>query len=278
MGVIAATRRRLPRLRTLVGTLMVLAADAGAAQTPAGRALVSDERIAVATAAVAGQLDPRAAAALARVEGLGPQLLALRAYLRAGKTLADRWSWTAGEIERYEGSALQHALEAEVDRVRATFEAANPGYTLWVNRQVRSLELQLERWNDNASVDAAGTALLGDLREAMATAPAGRARTREWLRGFLASYVLPRAPTLAAPGLSAHGRMGAVDFQVRQGEQTVAAPSVDEIDRVWNAQGWRDRLNLAVRRASRQFHGPLQVPDEPWHYEYRPAAGVLAEQ
>jgi len=31
-------------------------------------------------------------------------------------------------------------------------------------------------------------------------------------------------------------------------------------------QGWGERLDAAVRAASRQFIGPLASPREPWHY------------
>jgi hypothetical protein len=48
--------------------------------------------------------------------------------------------------------------------VRQAFEAANPGYTLFVNSQVRSLDIQLQHWNENRSVAEAGNQLLEALR------------------------------------------------------------------------------------------------------------------
>jgi hypothetical protein len=39
---------------------------------------------------------------------------------------------------------------------------------------------------------------------------------------------------------------------------------------VWEGQGWARRL-AAVMRDTR-FVGPLQSPNEPWHYEYVPRA------
>jgi hypothetical protein len=265
--------------------LLVVAAPAAAAND-VGRAasIEADARIEQLVDAAAVHLDPRAAAALERIDALGPRLLALRSYLRAGASLDPRWSWTDEEIAQYGGSALQQALDAEIARVRAEFESANPGYTLWANPQVRSLDLQLQRWNENTTVAAAGEAMLAAARAAMTAAmaperadrpaPPGRGVFEAWLAG----YVPEPTPPLAAPGLSAHGRMSAVDFQVWRDEQVVAGTSVGDVEAVWNAGGWRERLQRAVRESSQQFHGPLAVPDEPWHYDYRPEAGVLAAQ
>lgn len=250
-------------------------------EDPVARSAV-DARIESEAAALAQRLDPRVAATLARIDGLGPRLLALRAYLRAGTTLPQRWSWTDAQIAHYEASPSRHVLEAELERVRIAFETANPGYTLWVNPQVRSLEVQLEGWNSNDSVAVAGATLLDAVRKATTAAaseaPTPATTTGARLAAFLNAYVPPTPAALAAPGLSPHGRMGAADFHVRQGEQTVAAPDTRQVASVWVAQGWRERLRDAVRSASPRFHGPLAVPDEPWHYDYRPEAGVLAEQ
>jgi hypothetical protein len=38
------------------------------------------------------------------IVGTDRQLLALRSYQRAGKGLAERWSWTQAEIEAFQGS------------------------------------------------------------------------------------------------------------------------------------------------------------------------------
>ena len=232
----------------------------------------AEQRIARHLAALQSNLDPRAAATLDRIDGLGRRLLAARAYVRSGANLAQRWSWSAEEIASYEGSPLQRRLDEEIGRIRAAFEKQNPGYTLWVNPQVRSLEIQLERWNANESVAAAGILLLADLRAAAVPL----VETSAWLEEFLRAYVPTPALPLAAPGLSAHGRMSAVDFQVRAGERTVAAPSLADVPTIWNAQGWRERLQAAVEAGSRHFEGPLQVPDEPWHYDYRPASAAVA--
>jgi hypothetical protein len=267
----------------LVALLLAWAAPAcaheAADQVAALAADPADAGIGAHLGALRETFDQRVVEALDRVEGLGPRLLAARAYLRNRANIAERWSWSDEDIARYEGSALQRALDDEVARVRATFEADNPGYTLWVNPQVRSLEVQLERWNSNESVAAAAQTLLQAVRDAARTANtpvAGSDSALEWFEGVLRDHVPQPTPTLAAPGLSAHGRMSAVDFHVLQGESSVAAPDAQQVTEVWRAQGWHTRLEAAVRSASRRFEGPLLVPDEPWHYEYRQSAGVAA--
>jgi hypothetical protein len=51
---------------------------------------------------------------------------------------------------------------------------------------------------------------------------------------------------------------------------STGGPSTSQVQAVWISQGWRDRLESAVRRVSDKFRGPLQNPDEPWHYDYHP--------
>ena len=80
-------------------------------------------------------------------------------------------------------------------------------------------------------------------------------------------------PTLAAPGLSPHGRMRAVDFQVESSRRIVAGTDSTAIASEWIAAGWKARLQAAIVAADVGFHGPLAMPDEPWHYDFRPEAG-----
>ena len=238
-----------------------------------------DARLEVHLRSLHQQFDPRVISALARIDGLDRKLLAARSYLRAGSSLADRWSWSQEQIDRYEGSALQHALDTEVAKVRAVFEAGNPGHSLWVNPQVRSVEQQLERWNANDSVAAAAESMLSRLRLRIAApdAPApGTQAAAEWFADVMSTTAPDPTPALAAPGLSRHGRMQAVDFQVQRGDRIIAGTSQDDIARAWEAQGWCERLVYAVRTASNLFEGPLVIPNEPWHYEYRPPAGLVA--
>src|SRR5690606_36923318 len=97
--------------------------------------------------------------ALLRIEGTPRQLLALRSYLRANARLIERWSWSDDEIESFEKTAAYRELMAEVARVQTRFEAENPGYTLYANTDVRSLDTQIERWNTNESVQRVATAI-----------------------------------------------------------------------------------------------------------------------
>lgn len=237
------------------------------------RAQAADDTLNAHLGAIRAALDPRAATALAQIEGTGRQLLAARSYLRAGPNLAERWSWSDAQIATWQDSPAQSALDAAVARVRAAFESANPGCTLHVNPEVRSLEIQLERWNTNPTIASASSALA----EAAALAvqsqefpapgtPLAHAAFGDFLRAFAPSPT----PPLAAPGLSAHGQMRAVDFVVTQGERMVAGASTADIPTLWIGQGWAGRLKAAVLASGAPFVGPLRTPDEPWHYDYRP--------
>ena len=219
---------------------------------------------------VAAGLDPRVSGALARIPETGPRLLALRSYLRAGDTLTGRWSWTAEQIREYEASEEFRDAQAELDRVIAAFAEAFPGYTLYVNREVRSLDLQLERWNSNRSVDAAAQSLMADLNGSYA-----KRRSRvdaDWLRQALLEWTPVPPATLAAPGLSAHGQARAFDFQIERGDQIVAGTESAHAARDWDDPGWTGRLKSLIGRVSTRLHGPLESPWEPWHYVYTPPA------
>ena len=162
--------------------------------------------------------------------------------------------------------------------MREVFERANPGYELFVNPQVRSLDIQLVNWNRNESVAAASTRLLQDA-VAHLGAVVGDTATREAsLAAFLKSYTPEPIPTVAAPGLSPHGQMRAIDFQVHRGAEIVAGPDTQSIVSQWDQGGWSARLDSAVREASRKFIGPLASPREPWHYTYTPVAVAVAGQ
>ena len=221
---------------------------------------------------IAAKLDARVVAVLPRIDDVGGRLLALRSYLRSGDRLGERWSWTEAQIAAYAGSPEQADLDAEIQRVRAAFEGANPGYVLFVNPQVRSLDIQLANWNRNESVAAASAHLLQEVVAHFDSA----AQDGAGLEAFLRAHIPEPVPTVAAPGLSPHGQMRAVDFQVHQGPNIVAGPDTHSIGPVWEQGGWAARLDLAIRDASRRFVGPLAIPPEPWHYTYSPVA--IAEQ
>jgi len=252
------------RYTLVVGAVLVTAAIAT-------RAAADDApRLPVYLDAVSARLPDLVRPALARIAGDGRKLLAARAYLRAGAGIAERWSWTDEQIARYQNSDEYRAALTEIDKIKARFAELNPGYTLYVNTDVRSLDLQIVRWNENASVGGAADALSQDAMRVLATYPArpGRAAVQRFI-GWLESWRPPTSPTLAAPGLSPHGRSRAFDFQIQQEATLVAGTDSTIIATVWDSGGWTQKLAAAVA-VSPHFRGPLSSPREPWHYEYVP--------
>jgi hypothetical protein len=260
---------RLPLWQSLLPWLLTALAAVNVAR--AEEAVVAERLDRMATAAAIAT-DARVASVLPRIEGVGPRLLALRSYLRSGDRLAERWSWSQEQIAAYAGSPEQQELDAEIGRVRQEFEKANPGYTLFVNPQVRSLDIQLANWGRNESVAAAAARLLLDAITHFLGRPVDDAAGAAELAAFLHGYVPEPIPTVAAPGLSPHGQMRASDFQVHRGDEIVAGPDTRTVDTTWMQEGWGGRLDAAVRAASRRFVGPLASPREPWHYTYTPVA------
>jgi hypothetical protein len=211
-------------------------------------------------------LPPRAVATLQSIAGADRRLLAVRAYLRAGSTLDERWSWSQQQLDAYPSTPEARAAAADIDAVIAAFSAANPGFTLGVNRLPRSLEVQIAHWNDNKTVAIAAAALAASLERqfgASAGAPDPAA-----LRGALMQWQPPLAATLAAPGLSAHGQARAFDFQVQRDGKVIAGLDAASARQQWDAAGWTQRLRAAVARAGNRFAGPLPSPYEPWHYAW----------
>jgi hypothetical protein len=212
-------------------------------------------------------LDARAVDTLHRIRGADRQLLALRAYLRAGDSLAARWSWSQNQLTRYPTTPEGKAAAADIDAVVAAFAKANPGYDLQVNLQPRSLEVQLAHWNDNASVAAVSETLAESLdrRFGRTASPS----TME-LRNALMQWTPDNAAALAAPGLSAHGQGRAFDFAVAHNGEVVAGLEAASAHQQWDAAGWTRKLHAAVTASGKPFVGPLQSPYEPWHYAYTP--------
>jgi len=237
--------------------------------TASSAAAASSDAVAAYATAAARQLPEQARSALESIEGGPRRLLATQAYLRADRTLVTRWSWSDREIAEYERSSDYQAMNAAVAQVNARFQTQNPGYSLAVNTQVRSLDLQLQRWNENSGVGSAAARIYAmasdELRNGNYPATPNAAATQRFV-AFLKSF--STAAPLAAPGLSLHGRARAMDFQVRKGNGTVAGPEVASVADVWEKQGWARRLAQAIDPAQGVFAGPLQQPNEPWHYEY----------
>jgi hypothetical protein len=258
------------RVRLLFAVVLI------ACLAAAGPSLAASASLQEYLLAVTHDLPPVAKQAVQRIGDSPRQLLAVRGYMRAGEQLNSRWSWSAEEIRAYEASQEYRDLLAEIAVVRARFEAQNPGYSLYANTGARSLDLQLQRWNSNGSVGViAGRLQQAALRELSGDAYPAHPDAKATLRfaNFLRAWrPTPAAAPLAVPGLSLHGRSRAIDFQIVQNGRIIAATEVAKVRSVWEQQGWARKLAAAMRDT--RFVGPLQAPNEPWHYEYTPRAGA----
>lgn len=214
--------------------------------------------------ALAGTFSEDVQDALRDIDGTPRRLLAMRGYLRARDTLHARWSWSESQIEAFEKSPRYMQMLADIAKVDARFRQANPGYSLLVNTQVRSLGVQLERWNKNRTVGK----VADDLEAAVRQSAAGA--SSDALGQFLADWTPTTPIPLAAPGLSLHGQSKALDFQVRAGARLIAGPDTSTVAGVWERQGWARKLAAAVNGSADRFKGPLKAPHEPWHFEYAP--------
>jgi hypothetical protein len=221
--------------------------------------------------AAAQNLDPKVAEAIGKIDGTPRRLLALRGYLRSRAGLKSKWSWNAKEIAAYKQSAEYKAALAEVEKVKTKFAEQNPGYSIEVNTEVRTLEAQIASWNRTESVGTAANALFAAVQKELANQTYQEQPDEAGLRrfqNFLSNQNLAVSPTVATPGLSQHGQLRAFDFKIRQGNQIIATTESSTIKPVWDDQGWTRKLNAAVTSASRKFAGPLAAPREPWHYTY----------
>jgi hypothetical protein len=253
------------RVAAIAAALIISTGPASQAHADEGASTALQEKWA---AQASQNLEPRVIDALQRISSADRRLLALRAYLRAGDTLAERWSWSEQQLAAYPDTAEGKAASADIDAVAAAFAAANPGFTLQVNRKPRSLELQIAHWNGNESVGSAAAALVASLQERFGGNPA--APNTDQLRQALMAWKPSVAVTLAAPGLSAHGQGRAFDFQVARGAEIIAGVEAASASRQWDAAGWTRKLRAAVSAAGDHFTGPLDWPYEPWHYAYSP--------
>jgi D-alanyl-D-alanine carboxypeptidase len=217
-------------------------------------------------------LEPPVTDALERISSPDRRLLALGAYLRAGATLAERWSWSQEQLSGYPATPEGKAATADIDAVVAAFAAANAGFKLQVNRKLRSLDVQIAHWNVDQSVGTAAASLVAALEQRF-TGNASKPNTGR-LQGALAEWK-PNIPiALAAPGLSPHGQGRAYDFQVERGGQIIAGADVNLASQQWDAAGWTQKLRAAVSAAGDHFSGPLKSPYEPWHYAYEPRSNA----
>lgn len=246
----------------------------------AGPVRASNEvQLAVYTHAVAAALPPATQRALTLIEGTPRQLLALRSYVRAGETVAERWSWTNEQIEAFSQTREYRQVLREVKGIKARFEADNPGYTLYANTEVRSLDVQIERWNSNGSVKAVARSIQRAALKELAKQDypeMPHAESIERFAQFLRRWHPHTPAALAAPGLSKHGQLRAIDFAIFKDGKLIAPTNLKASESIWVREGWSDRLKQATLNSS--FEGPLQVPHEPWHYEYDPTKRVQVAQ
>lgn len=217
--------------------------------------------------------------ALSQIPDLGRKLLALRIYLRTGSRLAGRWSWTDEEIKAFQASAEQKALLDEIAAVSAYFAQANPGFEIYANTNIRSLDIQIRNWNDNESVGIAADEILSKWKEKFgADAAAWDKLDAKTVRNWLNSFEGTSRAAIAAPGLSFHGQARAIDFQVKQNGTIVAGTNSKKIESDWRAAKWDIKLNESILAAGPSFKGPLASPDEPWHYEYHPGSQTVKKE
>jgi hypothetical protein len=221
--------------------------------------------------ALANTLPDYATKALSSIPEPGRKLLAARTYYRSLSVLEQRWSWSEAQIAAYQGSPEQKMLLDDIALIAQQFSNSNPGYSLFTNTQVRSLDKQISSWNNNDSVGAAAASLMSALEsDRKVTLSADNTKLAEQLKSWLSAYSPQPRPNLAAPGLSAHGQMHAIDFQISKNGVLIAQANSAEVDTIWRTQGWDVKLRESITATGLDFKGPLTSPDEPWHYSYTP--------
>lgn len=217
-----------------------------------------------------------------------------RGYL----TFRKRWAWTDDRVEKYLASSDGASLRQRLKDMSKYFQEQSgmSDYVLAHGALGRSLDTQIKLWKQNWSVKKLGPDLIDKLNKELEKYPdppteesAGR------FYGFIRTVKLapvdnPKtkkkvekitSPTNAAPGLSDHGRMSAIDFVVKKNSKAIAGADTAEIP-VWRAPRdggltFEKALELAADKLNKAtggvvFDGPLSVPDEPWHYTYVPLA------
>lgn len=208
------------------------------------------------------------------------QLLALWKYIKA-KNLDAKWVWSDELLRAYPAP-----VRDGIKKITEEFEvlANSPSNPLYTSAKVtsikpftlghsdpRNLNKQVELWNNNtktvpqAAEDIKRKCLLEivDYPDLPDT---------EKFRTFLKTCTVIPGTTNAAPGLSDHGHMNAVDFVVKQNDRTIAGTSTGKMKEKWDDPGWTQMLNTAVKNylmnnSSKLFsEDHLKNPREPWHY------------
>jgi hypothetical protein len=223
---------------------------------------------------VASSFDKRIQRALMGVDAMPKRLLAIKYYLRRQADINASWVWSKRQVETYRHSAEYRQALAQVEQVRQTFAAQNPGYALRIDAEVRSLADQVQIWNSAPSVAMSGKKLYADAIKTLADSSFSEtpvAASLAQFRSFLLTTRVPVTPTAAVPGFSQHGQLRAFDFIIWAGDTAiVAGADAGSARLLWDNSGWSDKLKGAIASVSDKFEGPLAAPHEPWHYAYAP--------
>jgi hypothetical protein len=232
-----------------------------------------DDRIKALVSAAAATLPMQVQQTLPKIQGLPLQVLALRRYLRIGKSAVEKWAWTEQQYGDFKLSYASIELRRSIEAVTAKFERDNPGYVLKTAAKFRPLDRQIHNFCVNAKVKNAavilGKAVLTELSKYPDEIDD---RTVAQFQGFLRSYQFSKhnEPPVAVPGTSDHGRAHAIDFVIFKDGKEVAGPSTAQIKSIWIGQGFGNKLNQAVRGTVNSFNQEhLKIPFEPWHYDMR---------
>ncbi len=163
------------------------------------------------------ELDPRAASALASIDGTGRRLLAARAYLRGSR------SWPnagAGRRRRPPHSRARRRSAHSMRQLRACAAASRrpiPASRSGSTRSSAASTCSSSAGTGTRLSVAPGRTCSPSARRLLSTPDRGDVVTAAdvaALRSLLLDHQPAPVPTLAAPGLSPHGRMRAIDFQV----------------------------------------------------------------
>lgn len=254
---------------------------------PIAGAAPSDEQINRYVDAVAATMPQKVQDALAKVKPT-TRMLALQRYVstHAQGQLESKWVWDAKQIHEFNEGGKGLKVNQAAKKVTQQFEAANPGYTLGTS-PLRDIDRQVRLWNHNPALHASATEASKRAADAIARLPdQPDLQSLAQFRAFLAAMKLENKNTSAAPGLSDHGQMHAIDFVVIEGKNTVAGTVSGKAGRAeWDPK-WRGALRDAVVAANGELSGGVTFkpdhlgtpgnpgPYEPWHYTLagKPAA------
>lgn len=240
----------------------------------------AEEKLKAYADAVEKELETEIQGALNGMPLMDRRVLAIRGYLRfptMGRgSISANWAWSNQDMEEFKKTTEFTKMKAAVADVKSTFAAQNVGFTLGVDPdKVRSLESQVELWNQNPTVQKLGLELKTELLKTLATLPdTPDEASLKAFKKVLIEARLSGTPSNATPGLSQHGQAKAFDFVVLKGRDVIASTQTATLKEKWDDAGWTAKLKKAVQEAGDKFIGPLPAPYEPWHYIYKAAAAT----